>query len=141
MVDLTVDSDGSFLPPAFALEVDGLALGPFGFGYGSDQHAGLVDLFFDWSAGTDLYLQIFGFDITGPEDVEVFLNGECIGHLSTGPDNGLTAGDVFLLPMEDLLPEDNAISFGKSPWCGGRLKETLRLRFLVRLRHNCSDPA
>lgn len=69
----------------------------FGWGAGVYQD-GLVARF--ESNNKDILLSITGFDIDGSDEVSVTLNGQNIGALSVGPDDGLNAGNSFLLAAD-----------------------------------------
>jgi Zn-dependent metalloprotease/ABC-type amino acid transport substrate-binding protein len=96
--------------PDVSLTVGITDTGEYGWSYGSREHeTGLTAAF--QGTGVDLKLSVKGFDIDLADEVAVYLNGHWLGHLSTGPDNDLNAGDTFLIPASQQLAETNVIEF------------------------------
>jgi quercetin dioxygenase-like cupin family protein len=84
--------------------------GAYGWNYGSSQHkVGLIAAF--QNTGVDSQLSVTGYDIDSADELAVYLNGELLGYLSTGPNNSLNAGDAFLIPAALQLPGKNIIEF------------------------------
>ncbi len=84
--------------------------GAYGYNYGSSDHDTM--LMVSWQdTGSDVTLQVTGYDIDWPDEVAVELNGTLIGYLSVGPDNGLNSGDVFLINAATQLPGRNEVVF------------------------------
>jgi ABC-type amino acid transport substrate-binding protein len=98
-------------PPVVALTVDLVDTGKYGHKYGSNEHETQLVASFQGDGVTDYKLQVTGFDIDFADEVSVHLNGVQIGYLSTGPDNGLNAGDVIALPQGLLIAGENKIEF------------------------------
>jgi hypothetical protein len=87
-----------------------LDMGEYGFGWGSGVHQGGLVASFQ-STGDDLLFDVTGYDIDSNTEVRVLLNGEELGHLSRGTDNGLNGGDTFLLEARAQQAGLNAIEF------------------------------
>jgi hypothetical protein len=84
--------------------------GQYGNGYGSNEH--YTDLYANFTGtGTDLVLQVTGYDVDYADETLVSLNGNPIGYLSVGPNNALNAGDSFVIPAASQLPGANQIHF------------------------------
>ena len=105
-VDITVQNAGGHLSliPGFA---DG---GAYGHNYGSDQNETVLEMVFE-STGTDMQLFVSGHDIDQSDEVAVYLNGDLLGYLSVGANNGLNTGDSFLVPASRQLPGINILAF------------------------------
>ncbi|RLA52862.1 MAG: hypothetical protein DRR42_06365, partial [Gammaproteobacteria bacterium] len=73
------------------------------------------------STGSDLVLSVTGYDIDLPDEITVYLNGAPLGNLSTGPNNGLNGGDVFVIPASAQQPGNNQVLFVEqtSGWTWG----------------------
>ncbi|MDX2313193.1 MAG: PQQ-dependent sugar dehydrogenase, partial [Gammaproteobacteria bacterium] len=84
--------------------------GAYGKGYGSDQHVLGLDATFI-GTGTDLRLEVTGYDIDYADELLVSLNGNPLGYLSVGPNEALNAGDSFAIPAALQLPGANLIRF------------------------------
>jgi subtilisin family serine protease len=84
--------------------------GEYGNKYGSDIHpTSLIANFTGTSQ--DLTLRVTGYDIDYVDELEVFLNGQSLGHLSVGPNDGFNAGDSFPIPASAQLAGANQIEF------------------------------
>ena len=101
------------LPPGPVIElvVDELSTGQYGYNYGSDQHETLLAATFTGDGVTAYELHVTGYDIDSDDEVSVSLNGTQIGYLTPGPDNGLNAGDVFVLDPALQVTGENRIEF------------------------------
>jgi ABC-type amino acid transport substrate-binding protein len=98
-----------FLPDV-TLTVGVMDTGAYGWGYGSRQHeAGLVAAF--QNSGIDLQLSVTGYDIDLADEVAVYLNGQLLGYLSVGPNNGFNSGDVFPIMLQQQRPGTNIVEF------------------------------
>jgi subtilisin family serine protease len=85
--------------------------GQYGWLYGTGQHkAELIATF--TGTGTDLTLQLMGYDIDYNDEVSVSLNGVLLGHLSKGPSDALNVGDSFTIPgLSQNVGAENEIAF------------------------------
>jgi len=92
------------------LTVDVMDTGKYGNNYGSNLHATELTATFQ-NASVDLVFSVAGYDIDYTDEVAVYLNGDLLGYLSKGPNNGLNAGDSFAIPAEDQIPGENRIKF------------------------------
>ena len=61
--------------------------------------------------GRDLILTVDGYDVDFPPEIEVVLNGESLGFLSVGANDGLNAGDGFLIPIDRQVEGQNELAF------------------------------
>ena len=84
--------------------------GQYGHRYGAPDYGDEVVASFN-SPGTDVILLVTGFDIDFPDEVEVFVNGASLGHLSTGPDQDINDGDTFEISVDSLSPGQNVVAF------------------------------
>ncbi len=93
------------------LTVGTMDTGQYGHLYGSNQH--LEELIATFTGtSSDLILSVTGFDIDYNTEVLVSLNGNPLGHLTKGANDGLNAGDTFSVPAAaQLFEQDNVISF------------------------------
>lgn len=93
--------------------------GEYGYQYGPSSHQQSASFSFS-KFQSDVYLSVYGFDIDTKKEIQVELNGELIGHLTRGPNQAETEGDVFLLPVLDQVPGENVVTFrqrkGGEPW-------------------------
>ena len=103
--------DGQSVGPNEILLVPGVMdVGEYGFGWGSGIHQGGLVATFD-STGEALTFRGTGYDIDSNTEVRVLLNGEELGYLSAGADNGLNGGDTFLLQAQAQKVGLNEIQF------------------------------
>ena len=98
-------------PPDVALALEVVDGGQYGHNYGSDQYGTALVATFVSDGATAYELHVTGYDIDQADEVSVFLNGTQIGYLSPGPDNGLNAGDVFVLDPALQVAGENRIEF------------------------------
>ncbi len=84
--------------------------GQYGHQYGTNRNRTLLLSRFEAGTG-DMTLWVTGFDIDAADEVAVELNGSPIGYLSVGPNEGDNAGDLFILPADDLLSGTNELAF------------------------------
>jgi hypothetical protein len=108
-------------PPVLALTVDEIDVGSYGNNYGSDEHESLLAATFASDGASTYYLQVTGFDMDYVDENAVYLNGTRIGFLSKGLNNGLNAGNVFILEPASLLAGQNTLEFRQkqSGWVWG----------------------
>ena len=85
--------------------------GQYGHNYGSYPYGTVVVATFVGDGVTAYELHVTGYDIDLADEVSVYLNGARIGYLSVGPDNGLNAGDVFVLDPALQVAGENRIEF------------------------------
>ena len=86
--------------------------GDFGNNFeGSADQDGLVTAAFN-STGHDIWLSLQGYDIDYDAEVGVLLNGESIGFLKAGLNNGLSS-NLFEISASQLLSGENVLSFVK----------------------------
>jgi glucose/arabinose dehydrogenase/ABC-type amino acid transport substrate-binding protein len=113
------DVDGTL---AVTLETGGTNPGVYGYRYGSGVNRDELAIHFDGEA-VDLTLSLTGYDIDAGDEISVELNGAPIGFLSAGPNNGLNAGDAFVLPAAAQLPGENTVVLRQrvSGWIWGVL--------------------
>lgn len=64
--------------------------------------------------GADVTLSVVGWDIDVADEVEVLLNGDSLGFLSTGPNESHNAGDSFVITAEQQLSGGNVITFAET---------------------------
>jgi Zn-dependent metalloprotease len=82
--------------------------GEYGHNFGTDQND--VSLFAVFNGSEmDLELSVTGYDVDFTDEVAVFLNGDLLGHLSTGSNDALNAGDTFLIQAAEQHPGMNVI--------------------------------
>ena len=98
-------------PPVIALTVDAVDAGQYGYNYGTSEHAARLFATFQGDGVTAYQLQVTGYDIDGPKETSIHLNGAQIGYLSQGPDNGLNGGDVISLDPALLVAGENTLEF------------------------------
>ena len=105
-VDVTVQNAGGHIPL-----IPGIAdNGAYGNNYGSDQNDAVLEMTFE-GTGTDLQLSVSGYDIDQTNELAVYLNGDLLGYLSNGADNGYNTGDFFLIQASQQLPGINILEF------------------------------
>ncbi len=107
---LTLVSVGASGTVEVALELNSPDGGEYGHNYGSNQHNTELYAFFT-GTGTDLSLQVTGYDIDFVDELAVYLNGSLLGHLSVGPNNQLNTGDTFAIPAGAQLSGANQLHF------------------------------
>lgn len=102
----------------------------YGHGFGTNRN--YIDLVaaFDTDARSDLSFAVTGYDIDYNNEVSVWLNGRRIGYLGVGPNNAMSAGDVFALPRARLVAGRNLLEIRERK--GGFVWGATRL--LVRSR-------
>jgi len=98
-------------PPVIALTVDAVDAGQYGYNYGTSEHAARLFATFQGDGVTAYQLQVTGYDIDGPKETSIHLNGAQIGYLSESPDNGLNGGDVISLDPALLVAGENTLEF------------------------------
>ena len=62
------------------------------------------------NTGGDARLSLKGFDVDFHNEIEVLLNGDRLGFLSTGPNNGLNNGDSFSIAASEQVAGSNIIT-------------------------------
>ena len=105
--------EDAFTPPAidFALTLEVLETGSYGNKFNGETDAdGVIAASFE-SNGTDLDLSLTGFDVDFANEIEVLLNGDSLGFLTTGPNNGFNGGDIFTISAAGQLPGTNTLTF------------------------------
>jgi len=115
-------SEGITVPEAgdAALTLGVLETGRYGHRWGSNANKRQFLATFE-ATGTDLQLDVTGYDIDWPDEILVYLNGTHLGNLSKGPNNKLNAGDTLVIPASGQRPGSNEILFfQKTPgWIWG----------------------
>ena len=104
----------------FSLTLGTLETGHYGLGFGGANDAdGIVTASFT-GTGQDLKLTLTGFDVDGPVETQVLLNGTSIGYFAQTPNNG-TAPSQFTLLASDQLAGTNVITFANksATWLWG----------------------
>ncbi len=81
----------------------------YGWRWGTNNHRDIITASFA-DTGADITLLATGYDIDTSKEVIVKLNGDTLGFLSRGTNNGLNAGDAFTITAEQQLPQ-NEITF------------------------------
>lgn len=85
--------------------------GKFGNKFSGQSDAdGLITAQFQ-NTGGKAVLSLRGFDIDFANEVEVLLNGQSLGFLSKGPNNGLNSGDSFQILASQQTSGTNTLSF------------------------------
>lgn len=100
--------------------------------YGSEEiperPTGLRTSFNLTDVNTDVTFAVTGWDITGSDELAIYLNGKEYGHLSTGPTSDYNNGDVFTFAKGDLIIGVNVIEFvlksGATKWAVTNLLAT-----------------
>ncbi len=105
-VEITVQDTGGDM----SMIIDIPDSGGYGNGFGSDENETVLTAVFE-NTGVNLELSVNGYDIDYVGEVAVSLNGSFMGFLTAGPDNGLTAGDTFYIPVLQQIPGTNNIEF------------------------------
>ncbi|MGD9045012.1 MAG: PQQ-dependent sugar dehydrogenase, partial [Desulfobacterales bacterium] len=82
----------------------------YGYNYGTNLHATELTATFQ-NASADLVFSVSGYDIDYTDEIAVYLNDNLLGYLSTGPNNGLNAGDSFDIPADAQISGENRIRF------------------------------
>jgi subtilisin family serine protease len=114
------DTGGSSGPPEVILTEGVVDTGKYGLNYGSNLHETELIANFDGTT-KDLVLTVAGYDIDWNDEIAVYLNGNLLGYLSKGPNNGLNTGDSFSIPAGAQLSGKNRIRFvqGTAGWTWG----------------------
>ena len=84
----------------------------YGRAYGEDVDEVHIDF---ENPGEDLVLFVKGFDVDSDTEIEILMNGQSIGFLSEGLNDGLSGGNAFTLEMANMLPGTNRITFRVAP--------------------------
>jgi hypothetical protein len=109
VTDLLVAED-TLPSPDITLTLGVMDTGQYGHNYGSNQNE--IELTVSFQGTTvDLVFSVTGYDIDNSDEVAVYLNGNLLGYLSIGPNNGLNGGDSFPIPVSDQLLGENQIRF------------------------------
>jgi hypothetical protein len=104
------DTSGSVPLPDITLTLGVTDTEQYGYNYGSNQNE--IELTVGFQGTTlDLVFSVTGYDIDYSDEIAVYLNDNPVGYLKKGPNNGLNAGDSFLIPVSDQLPGENRIKF------------------------------
>ena len=108
-------------PPILTLTLDVVDTGSYGHKYGTSEHKIVLAAIFTGDGTSTYHLQVAGYDIDYNDEISVWLNGTQIGFLAKGPNNGLTAGDLFTLPPTLSVAGPNTIEFRqrKAGWKWG----------------------
>jgi hypothetical protein len=93
--------------PATTLALGVPDAGSYGHNFGIEVNEVLVASF--QGTTSDLELSLTGYDIDFVDEVSVHVNGELLGHLSIGPDNGLNVGDQFRVLASQQIAGANVI--------------------------------
>ena len=94
--------------PTVVLTPDATDSGQYGNNYGTNVHFTELVIEFE-SPNADVEFSLNGYDVDFADEIEVWVNGSFVGHLSAGPNNGLNAGDTFAIPLLEQLPGTNEI--------------------------------
>ncbi|MEN8108487.1 MAG: S8 family serine peptidase [Pseudomonadota bacterium] len=97
--------------PVVVLTVDTPDTGQYGNNYGSNEHETVLVATFEGDGTSSYELQVTGYDVDYTDEISVTVNGSLIGHLATGPNLALNAGDVFVLDPGMLQAGTNTIEF------------------------------
>ena len=101
-------------PPSgadFVLSVGTTETGEYGNNYNGKSDAdGVVTGEFE-GPSQDLTLTVVGYDIDFPDEVQVRVNGNVLGFLTTGPNNGLTGTNTFSIPLGEQVSGTNTLIF------------------------------
>ena len=110
--DGTSKSVGLTLITELALTIGVADTGQYGYGFGSGVNKSELYATFE-STGVDLTLLVTGYDIDDPagDEVGLYLNGNFLGYLSNGPDNGLNQGDALVIPLSLQQSGTNQLRF------------------------------
>ncbi|NIP47528.1 MAG: S8 family serine peptidase, partial [Gammaproteobacteria bacterium] len=91
-----------------ALSVNVPEPGPFGNGYGSDQH--LLGLYATFTGGVEeLAFHATGYDIDYADELAVYVNGTLLGYFTVGPNNAVSSRDVFVIPLAAQVAGENVL--------------------------------
>ena len=101
-------------PPAtdIALTLGTLESGQYGHFFDPQRNDGDEVTASFQGTGQDLLLSLTGYDIDKTTEVQVLLNGNSLGFLSQGPNNGLNAGDSFAITAAQQQGE-NILTFAQ----------------------------
>jgi hypothetical protein len=77
--------------------------GIYGKNHGTSQHDTRLVAIFDRSSVKSHWIHITGYDIDGTDEVEVFVNGKSLGHLTPGPTNGYAVPTFFFIDSNTLI--------------------------------------
>lgn len=107
---LTLLSVGTSGTVEVSLAVGVTETGQYGWKWGSNEHKTKLYANFTGTAG-DLTFNVTGYDIDYADEISVYLNGNLLGYLTVGPNNGFNAGDSIAIPAASQLPGVNLIRF------------------------------
>jgi len=112
----------------------------YGWRWGDNLHEAEVAAKFQ-STGFDLELNVTAFDVDYNDEISVHLNGDQIGYLSKGPNNGLNAGDTISIPVSQQIAGENYLEFkqGTPGWVWGVTDLLLRESVDIVLTPNIID--
>ena len=97
VTNIELQPSGTLPGGDITVTLDAMDNGQYGNGYGSFDYGGEITVIFQ-DAGTDLVLDVTGFDIDTHDEVRVLVNGIDHGFLAAGPNNGLNGGDQIVIP-------------------------------------------
>ena len=109
-IRLTLDN----APPAgtdFVLVLNQLEEGRYGNRFaGQTNSDGVIIASFADTGGT-AYLDVTGYDVDFSNEVRVTLNGNSLGFLTPGPNDGFNGGDSFVIPSSQQISGNNILRF------------------------------
>ena len=88
----------------------------YGHRYGTDEHHTRVTATFDGQASR--WLHVRGYDVDNRTEIGVYINGQFLGYLPVGPNNGLSLPSLFWLPQNQLVAQNNLVEFRQESGAG-----------------------
>ena len=116
VTDILLQDAGAPPPPAptdITLTVGTLESGQYGHFFDPQRNDGDEVTASFQGTGQDLLLSLTGYDIDKTTEVQVLLNGNSLGFLSQGPNNGLNAGDSFAITAAQQQQGENILTFAQ----------------------------
>ena len=85
----------------------------YGHNYGTNQHRTEIEFTFQ-NTGVKQTLSVIGYDINRSDEVQVLLNDQSVGYLSTGRKRKLNSGDAFIFEAVNQIEGSNVVAFRQS---------------------------
>lgn len=103
--------DPTLMGPVIELTLGDQDGGAYGLGYGTDEHPNAVEILFFRTNNVPHWVQARGWDIDSDSEVEVYLNGDLVGALPAGPDNGTGRAAIWWFEPNTLINGANRVRF------------------------------
>ena len=110
VTDLMLHPADTLPVPDVTLTHNVLDTGQYGQNYGPVNHGRDLVVGFS-STGSDVVLEVTGYDIDYADEVKVSVDGTVLGYLTVGPNNGLNTGDSITIPASVQTSSTTRVTF------------------------------